>query len=419
MAYQLLINEGYLIARGPAGTVVSPLLKPARPGHRSISPMTLHKPLVHSGERPLPLQMGLPALDAFPGKLWNRLAGQTLRDADIDSLIYPDARGDSSLRNAVAGYLGVSRGIACSPEQVFIVAGYRAGLDLICRSLLQQGDRCWIENPGYFTARDFFREAGATLIPVPVDAEGMVIEHGIEQAPDAGFAIVTPAHQSPLCVALSMPRRQALLDWANRRKSWIVEDDYDSEYRYLGHPLPALKSLDTQERVLYCGTFSKVLMPGLRLSYLVVPQALVPHFAEVADKMHSHCPRIWQATTARFIEEGHFARHLKKMRALYAIRRQLLVDAIQANLSQWLSISPQVGGMHLLARLPQGADDRIIAARALAAGLRVYALSDWSLPPSIEQGLLIGFTNVTTREQALALTARLAQVFRDHCTRRG
>ncbi|WP_032833450.1 PLP-dependent aminotransferase family protein [Pseudomonas sp. URMO17WK12:I12] len=411
IAYQLLISEGYLTARGPAGTVVSPLLKPVPDPEQSVPEVELQSSLIHSGEMPLPLQIGLPALDAFPCRLWNRLASNTLRNARLEGLIYPDARGLSSLRTAIASYLGVSRGITCSPEQIFIVAGYRACLDLICRSLLKQGDQCWIEDPGYFAARDFLREAGATLIPVPVDVNGMVVEAGLQRATNARFAVVTPTHQSPLCVPLSMPRRQALLEWASSRGSWIIEDDYDSEYRYHGRPLPALKSLDTRGRVLYCGTFSKVLMPGLRLSYLVVPEKLIPRFTEMTDKMQSHCPHLWQATIARFIEDGHFARHLKKMRTLYSSRRQLLVEALQADLGHRLSIDHQVGGMHLLARLIQGTNDREIVTNAMSVGLRVHALSDWYLTSEVEHGLLLGFTNVSSKEQAIEFTKRLAVAF--------
>src|SRR5471030_65021 len=183
--YQLLMNEGYLIGRGAAGTIVSPLLKLA-PVAPKITPLpSSAAALVHSGESPRPFQMGLPALDAFPRKLWNRIASYELRHSLLDGLIYPDARGNDSLRNAVAGYLGISRGISCTPGQVFIVAGYRAGLDLICRSLLKSGDRCWVEDPGYFAAHNFLREAGATLVPVPVDADGMIVEAGVRLAPDA------------------------------------------------------------------------------------------------------------------------------------------------------------------------------------------------------------------------------------------
>ncbi len=409
-AYQLLISEGYLTTRGPAGTVVSPMLEqvPAS-GHLSLEEKP-HYSLTHNGLLPLPLQIGLPALDAFPTQLWNRLASNILRYHRIETMVYPDARGLPSLRAGIVSYLGISRGIACSPEQVFIVAGYRAGLDLICRSLVTEGDQCWIEDPGYFAARDFLKEAGTSLFPVPVDNNGMIIEFGISRAPNARFAVVTPTHQSPLNVSLSMPRRQALLDWANNKKSWIIEDDYDSEYRYHGLTLPALKTIDTHGRVLYCGTFSKVLIPGLRVSYLIVPAPLISRFTEVADKMQSHCPYLWQATIAKFIEDGHFARHLKKMRKLYSMRRQMLVEALQTHLGNTVSIDDQIGGMHLVARLERDINDVVIAEKAIKRGMQVNSLSSWYLTSNVEQGLLLGFTNVISKDQANELSKNLASI---------
>lgn len=242
-------------------------------------------------------------------------------------------------------------------------AGYRACLDLISHTLMRQGDRCWLEEPGYFMARNALLAAGAQLVPVPVDDQGLDVAQGIARAPDALFAVVTPTHQSPLGWSLSLPRRLALLDWANRRSSWIIEDDYDSEYRYQGKPLPALKSLDQQGRVLYTGTFSKVLFPGLRLAYLVVPAEQSGAFARQADHLHNHCPHVLQATVSAFLNEGHFARHLKKMRSLYALRRQWLVDALHQQFGERLLINPQAGGMHLVVGLREG-DDIELAQRA-------------------------------------------------------
>ncbi|NAN55829.1 PLP-dependent aminotransferase family protein, partial [Pseudomonas protegens] len=350
-AYQLLIGEGYLTARGAAGTIVTPQLAPvSAPTQRApVAPKTYQA--THAGTSPLALQMGLPALDAFPRKLWTRLAGRQLRQAGVEGLVYPDARGYAPLRAAIASYLGISRGISCHPEQIFVCAGYRACLDLISHTLMRPGATCWLEEPGYFMARSALLEAGAQLVPVPVDDQGLDVAQGIARAPEAGFAVVTPTHQSPLGMSLSLPRRLALLDWANRQGSWIIEDDYDSEYRYQGKPLPALKSLDQQGRVLYTGTFSKVLFPGLRLAYLVVPAEQTPAFARQADRLHNHCPHLLQATVAAFLNEGHFARHLNKMRGLYARRRQWLVEALHQKVGGRLQIDPQAGGMHVVAGL--------------------------------------------------------------------
>ncbi|MGY2373152.1 MocR-like pyridoxine biosynthesis transcription factor PdxR [Pseudomonas sp. SDO524_S393] len=406
-AYQMLINEGYFLSRGPAGTIVSPLIKPTGPAPQTPSAPSPQPRMIHDGSLPLPLQMGLPALDAFPMAQWNRLAAHVLRHSQLEGMIYPDARGHPLLQRAVARYLGVSRGITCAPEQVFIVAGYRACLDLICRSLLNQNDQCWVEDPGYFAATRFLSEAGAELVPVPVDVEGLRVSDAIERAPNARFAVVTPTHQSPLCVHLSMPRRQALLEWANQRKSWVIEDDYDSEYRYQGRILPALKSLDEGNRVLYCGTFSKVLLPSLRLAYLVVPKPLIARFAQVADTMHSHCPHLWQVTTAQFIYDGHFGRHLKRMRELYAQRRDFMIEAIGAAFGPEWSVDHQVGGMHLVLRHAGEFDDQQAAALAKSAGLSVQPLSAWYVSSAPRKALLLGFTNVKDREQATRLAQQL------------
>lgn len=408
-AYQLLIGEGYLIARGAAGTVVTPHLPPvSTPTPRAPVASAQYQP-THSGELPLALQMGLPALDAFPRKLWTRLAGRQLRQAGLEGLVYPDPRGHAPLRAAIAAYLGISRGITCHPEQVFVCAGYRACLDLISHTLMRQGDTCWLEEPGYFMARNALLEAGAQLVPVPVDEDGLDVAQGIARAPDARFAVVTPTHQSPLGVSLSLPRRLALLDWANRRGSWVIEDDYDSEYRYQGKPLPALKSLDQQGRVLYTGTFSKVLFPGLRLAYLVVPAEQSEAFARQADRLHNHCPQVLQATVSAFLQEGHFARHLKKMRSLYGVRRRWLVEALGAQFGGRLLIDPQAGGMHLVLGLREG-DDVEIAQRARALGIAVEPLSRWYLEAEPKQGLVLGFTNIASAEQASKVAVRLAQM---------
>lgn len=408
-AYQLLIGEGYLVARGAAGTFVTPQLAPtfSPMQHAPVASMPYQPP--HSGTMPLALQMGLPALDAFPRKLWTRLAGRQLRQAGLEGLVYPDARGYAPLRAAIAAYLGISRGIHCHPDQVFVCAGYRDCLDLISHTLMHHGDRCWLEEPGYFMARNALLGSGAQLVPVPVDDQGLDVAEGIARAPDARFAVVTPTHQSPLGVSLSLPRRLALLDWANRKGSWIIEDDYDSEYRYRGKPLPALKSLDQQGRVLYTGTFSKVLFPGLRLAYLVVPTEQHQAFAVQADRLHNHCPHLLQATVTAFLNEGHFARHLKKMRSLYSRRRQWLVDALHQQFGERLQINAQAGGMHLVAGLREG-DDVKLAQRARAAGIAIEPLSQWYLKATPRQGLVLGFTNIASASQASAVALRLAQI---------
>ncbi len=273
-AYSLLAAEGYIQSRGQAGTVVTPgLALPAAPvevvtrtGDDAAAPSFRPDSI-------LPFQMGLPALDAFPRKIWARLGARRVRGMQPIDMLHPPVFGQQALRTEIAAYLQVARGIACHPSQVFVTSGYRQTVAMIFHALLEPGDRVWLENPGYPPTRDILAYLGMTGVPVSVDDEGIVVTEGVSKAPRARAAVVTPAHQSPLGVSLSLPRRLELLDWATRNDAWIIEDDYDGEYRYVSRPLPSLKSLDRDGRVLYAGTFSKVLLPGLRLAYLVVPSA--------------------------------------------------------------------------------------------------------------------------------------------------
>ena len=408
-AYQMLTGEGYLLARGPAGTVVSPQLGDYT---GTVAPAILRglgqRPDGGASE-PWPFQMGLPALDAFPRKTWVRLAGRRLRNMNAAAMAYPESSGYEPLRRSIAAYLGISRGIACKHEQVFVTAGYRSALDLICRTVLQAGDTGWFEDPGYLFARQFLTRTGMCLAPVPVDDEGLSVNAGLQGAANARFAVVTPTHQSPLGVALSLPRRLALLDWADTRKAWVIEDDYDSEFRYHGRPLPALKSLDRDGRVLYTGTFSKVLYPGLRLAYLVVPEKEVERFRDAADVLHGQGSILHQAAVADFMSQGHFARHLKKMRSLYATRRGYVIHALQQVFGEKLRVPDRAGGIHVLARLDTKKSDRALAAAANAQGLAVQALSSWSMSGKVAGGLLLGFTNLATPEQAATMSRRLGQ----------
>ncbi|MDY4386627.1 MocR-like pyridoxine biosynthesis transcription factor PdxR [Pectobacterium aroidearum] len=409
MAYQMLASEGYFMTRGPAGTIVSPRLENlGESGHIATSLSQIPTRPQTEAEQVQPFQLGLPALDAFPRKSWARLAGHNLRTLDTAAMIYPDPAGYEPLRRAIATYLGISRGITCTYEQVFITAGYRGALELVCRTLLQPGDSGWFEDPGYLFARQFLERAGMHLEPVPVDEEGLNVDMGQQRAAEARFAVVTPTHQSPMGVALSLPRRLQLLEWASHRRSWIIEDDYDSEFRYHGRPLPALKSLDRDGRVLYTGTFSKVLFPGLRLAYLVVPEPQIERFKDTAN--HFCCPGsiLPQATVAAFMEQGHFARHLRRMRSLYAIRRGYLVDELLQTLGSHLIVQPQAGGIHVLAKLAARGNDQSLAAAAQSHGLAIQALNDWRMSRSSHGGLLMGFTNVTEPAMAKALVHRLA-----------
>lgn len=411
-AYQMLANEGYFVPRGAAGTVVSAqldgLTQPARDLIDAAALHPAHDTITWPTD-PLPFQLGLPALDAFPRNVWARLAGRSVRTLEMAAMAYPDPAGYEPLRHAISAYLGISRGIVCSPEQVFVTAGYRGALELIHRTLLKPGDVGWFEDPGYFYAREFLERAGMQLEPIPVDEEGLKVSVGQQKAPRARFVVVTPTHQSPTGVALSLSRRLELLEWAGRQ-AWIIEDDYDSEFRYQGRPLPALKSLDRVGRVLYTGTFSKVLFPGLRLGYLVVPASQVARFRESVNHLSGPGSIVLQATVADFLERGHFGRHLRKMRSLYRARRGYLVEALEQRLPKILKVQPQSGGIHILAKLVGSMNDRVVARGAHVEGLAIRPLSDWGMRRSSQGGLLMGFANFGSADDADEGVRRLRAV---------
>src|SRR6201999_2789273 len=243
---------------------------------------------------------------------WARLGARCVRAMQLSDMVHPSVYGLPALRAQIAVYLQVSRGINCSPSQIFVTSGYRHTIELIAHSLLKAGDRVWLEDPGYPPTRELLGYMNIAAISVPVDREGMIVSDGIKLAPRARAAVVTPAHQSPLCVSLSLPRRMALLDWAAHNDTWVIEDDYDGEYRYVSRPLPALKSLDRDGRVLYAGTFSKMLFPSIRLAYVVVPEAVVECFEQTAGRFNGGSPQLTQAIVSSFIAEGHFSRHIQR-----------------------------------------------------------------------------------------------------------
>jgi GntR family transcriptional regulator/MocR family aminotransferase len=283
-------------------------------------------------------------------------------------------------------------------------------MQLISHALLKTGDRVWIEDPGFPPTRKLMEQLQMAAVPVPVDAEGMIIADGLKLAPRARAAVVTPAHQSPLCVSLSLPRRLALLDWAGRQNAWIVEDDYDGEYRYVSRPLPSLKSLDRDGRVLYAGTFSKVLFPSLRLAYLVVPEAQVERFEQLTQSIAGGSPELTQAIVTAFITEGHFARHIQRMRRLYAERREAVVAGLSEVLGKHVRIDAQPGGMHLVLRLQGRRSDRDLVARMREDGLYGEALSDWTIAHDGPSALLLGFTNVDSQPVAEHFGRRILQL---------
>jgi GntR family transcriptional regulator/MocR family aminotransferase len=409
-AYQVLAGDGYLEGRAAAGTIVArrldaerlPASEPKAAKPRGILPGVM--PVGTSV-----FQMGVPAFDAFPRKLWTRLAARAARSLSPAQMTYQDPTGHEPLRREIVRYLAIARGIACSIDQVFITAGFLGALGLITRALLKSGDPVWIEDPGYFFGREALKLAGARLVPVPIDRDGLDVAAGLEREPEARFVLVTPTNQFPLGASLSASRRVALLSWANATGAWIIEDDYDSEFRYRGPPLPALKSIDAQGRVLYTGTFSKVLFPALRLGYLVVPEVETERFARSMALLLPQPSLLDQMTVAAFMAEGHFARHIARMRGLYGERRAALLRALEALPGAHAPIEVQAGGMHVLARLAAGRDDIEAAQQARRVGLAPEALSLFGLECDCGPALLLSFTNlpVEAADQAVRKLQRV------------
>jgi len=409
LAYSLLSGEGYVHTQGAAGTLVaaglaSPLKR--HPNRPTASTRSLGESA--SGTFTVkPFTMGLPALDVFPRKLWIRLSTRCARQlTTAQAMAGQSGAGYPPLREAIVSYLAVSRGILCSSKQVIITCGFQSALGMIARAFLNPCDEVWLEDPCYFMVRMAMNVAGAKVIGVPVDEEGMDVAAGIARAPRARLAYVTPSHQAPLGVSLSPARRLELLSWATRAGSWIIEDDYDSEFRYGTRPLPALKSLDHSGRVLYVGSFSKVLFPGLRLGYLVVPESQVDRLNAVYDTLYRDVLTLNQAIVADFMQEGHFARHIKRMRKLYADRRAALASALVDVFGKTIDLQLQAGGMHLLARFSSCENDLEWVARAVAQGLQPAPFSEWRVERECGQGLLLSFTNIPpqdAREVALRL----------------
>jgi GntR family transcriptional regulator / MocR family aminotransferase len=428
-AYAQLLAEGYVEGRAGSGTFVSRALPddllhvraarpepPAAPVGRNLSrrgAMLAATPVSIARDIGMPraFRPGVPALDSFPFEIWARLMQRHWRHPSAELLSYGDPAGYGPLRAAIAEYLIAARGVRCTPEQVIVVAGSQQGLDLAARVLLDPGDKVWLEDPGYIGARGALTSAGAEIVPVPVDQEGLDVSAGIARCPTARLVYITPSHQFPLGVTMSLPRRLALLEWAQRAGAWVLEDDYDGEYRYTGRPLPALQGLDTENRSVYLGTLSKTLFPALRLGYLVAPIDLVDTFIAAKALADRHAPSVEQAVLADFITEGHFARHVRRTRVLYAARQAALVEAAKSQLAGLLEVGPAEAGMHLVGYLPEGVDDRAAARRAAAHQVDTPALSAFALTPGQHGGLLLGYAAVSQAE-IYAGVRRLAAALR-------
>ncbi|MDD1977517.1 MULTISPECIES: MocR-like pyridoxine biosynthesis transcription factor PdxR [Pseudomonas] len=428
-AFDQLIAEGFLVSRTGAGTFVgdewersaSVEPQPAVPPTLSDLSQTMLSlrsdhfrgvSYAHCGaDTPTSFLPSHGAFEAFPQVVWRRLLNRHAQKPSKALLGYGELQGLIELRQAIAEYVFDARGIDCSAQQVVIVSGAQQAFNLLAMLLLNPDDPVWMEDPGHIAARIAFQAHGCQVIPVRIDDQGINVQQGIADCPDARLVFTTPSRQHPLGVTLSHGRRLELIDWAAANQRWIIEDDCDSELRYNGRQLPALYAMDQHDRVIYVGTFSKVLFPSLRLGYVILPNALVEPFCTMRAVMDRSPPTLLQAVTAEFMSEGHFIGHIRRMRALYQARQQCLVDVLQRRLGDFLRITPVDAGMHLIAWLPPQLDDQEVARQLAVHGVHTYALSDYCLQRYLPPALLIGFAG-TAQEQAEQKVDALVQALR-------
>jgi GntR family transcriptional regulator/MocR family aminotransferase len=396
VAYERLIAEQFAIGLGPAGTRVAERRPLSSTPNRSPDAPLLPDLFYEFGSAPLVFQMGVPSQDAFPFKLWSRILARETRRAAAGPVTYPDPRGDPELRKEIASYLGLARGIRCNSSQVLVTSGFSGALGLAIRGLQLERTGAWVEDPGFPLTRFALGLAGMHVTAVPVDAEGLDVATGVQRAAGASLAVVTPGQQAPLGMTMSLPRRLALLDWARRSDAWIIEDDYLSELQLKGRAAPAAASLDHGGRVLHIGSFSKTISPALRLGFMVVPPELGARFGELAASLAPAPAAAVQRAVAEFLRDGHYLRHLRRMKRLYAARRETLLrclDEIAPN-----SIKVQAtAGLAVVVLLPKSVSDVDIASRALQFGLAPAPLSMWYGQPPQQQGLLLCVTNLNER----------------------
>jgi GntR family transcriptional regulator/MocR family aminotransferase len=399
VAYERLIAEQFAIGLGPAGTrVVEGQSRSSMPDRSPEAPLL--PDLFHEfGNAPLAFQMGVPSQDAFPFKLWSRILTRETRRAAAAPVTYPDQRGDPDLRKEVAAYLGLARGVRCSPSQVLVTAGFSGALGLAIRGLQLERMGAWMEDPGFPLTGTALGLAGMTVTAVPVDAEGLDVATGVQRAAGAALAVVTPGQQAPLGMTMSLPRRLALLAWARRNDAWIIEDDYLSELQLKGRAAPALASLGHGGRVLHIGNFSKTISPALRLGFMVVPPELCRRFGELAACLAPAPAAAVQRAVAEFLREGCYLRHLRRMKRLYAARRESLLRCLGEMASGSIKVQA-TAGLAVVILLPEFVSDVDIALRALQFGLAPAPLSLWYMQSPRQQGLLLGVTNLNERRLA-------------------
>ena len=424
--YEQLVAEGYALARTGAGTFVSdgldfeaspkirlPRYK-ARPPDVAISErartIMSSKASVRHGETD-PFRPGVPALDMFPVKVWNKYLLDATTCDERRNLSYGEVNGSAALRASIARHLTDARSMQVDPDQIVITSGAQQAFALIAFVMLSKGDTVWYENPGHIAGRDVMQIMGANVAPVPIDSEGMDLNFAAERHPRPTLIFTTPSHQQPLGTTMSLVRRLALLNYAQENGAWIIEDDYDSEFRYRGRPLPALSALDSERRVFYVGTFSKSMFAAIRLGYIVVPPGLVETFAQARNLLGQSSSAVVEQALSRFMDDGRFVEHIRKMRRVYRERRDILFDCLTKDCADSLEPQPTDAGMHMLAWLKNGMDDQAAHLAMLEVGIESLPLSVYCIKPLGRSGIVLGFSGADER-RIPKLVKRMSETLR-------
>lgn len=409
IAYEKLAAAQLIEASRATGTRVARRPRLAAKSERPPDSGSFMETYQERTQGPAFFQMGVPAIETLPATLFARIRASAVRAEASAPPLYPNPRGEIELRREIAGYLAVARGINCSPSQVIVTGGFSAGLGLALSVLDLRGHSAWVENPGFPWSRKGLELAHLSLVPIPVDGDGIDIDHGLRHHPDAKLALVTPGQQAPLGPALSFERRLRLLEWAASNQTWVIEDDYLSELQLVGRAAPALASLDRDGRVIYIGSFSKTISPAVRLGYLVAPIELISRFAEVAACLAPPPGPVVQFAIAEFMREGHYMRHLRRTKRSYAAKRQALLDCLQPYTDTEHLTAP---GLAVLLKLPKGTSDVAVAREAVTFGMSPSPLSAWyTSRDSAEPGLLLGVATAPTRNLAVSCD-RLLELIR-------
>jgi GntR family transcriptional regulator / MocR family aminotransferase len=424
MAFQQLLSEGYLVGKVGSGTYVAdplpnvirarvPWWRPSpQPVIADARPTVLEQPSVGGAQGVF--RIGLPALDRFPHEIFARVVRRHAADRSVDLLGYSDPSGYLPLRDAIAKYLRSARAVNCDAGQVLIVSGSQMALQIAAMALVSSDSVVCVEDPGYRFARRAIALSSGTIAPIAVDDMGIDVSAVVRLGTRARMAYVTPSHQFPLGVAMTASRRGALLDWAEAQDGWIIEDDYDGQFRYAGGPLGSLRGMDANDRVIYVGSFSTVLFPALRVGYMVVPQSLVKRFLRIRQSIDLCSPVLYQVALADFMNSGQFTRHLRRMRNVYRARRDALVEALETSAGDVMQLGNSDAGLHLVVSLPEDVDDREVVRRAERQGMYPRPLSTCYAGGSARRGLLLGFggSDESTLVAGVRALSALVRTFR-------